>query len=48
MRKNSVAVRMQALITDPRWRWAHDPQLWVELFVMANLAILAGDIFIAH
>jgi hypothetical protein len=36
------------MIVDPRLKWAHDPQLWVELFVTANLAILAGDIFIAH
>jgi hypothetical protein len=29
-------------------KWARDPQLWVELFVTANLAILAADIYIAH
>jgi hypothetical protein len=29
-------------------RWAHSPTLWVELFVTMNLAILGGDIFIAH
>ena len=40
--------RLQALVRGPRLRWAHDPQLWVELFVTSNLAILAGDIFIAH
>jgi hypothetical protein len=39
---------MQPLVVHPRLKWAHDPQLWVELFVTANLAILAGDIFIAH
>lgn len=38
----------QRLVTHPRLGWAHDPQLWVELFVTANLTILAGDIFIAH
>ena len=38
----------RVLIADPRLRWAHDPQLWVELFVTANLAILAADIYIAH
>lgn len=31
-----------------RMRWAHDPQLWVELFVASNLGILAADIYIAH
>jgi hypothetical protein len=39
---------MQPLVAHPRLKWAHDPQLWVELFATANLAILAGDIFIAH
>jgi hypothetical protein len=29
-------------------RWASDPQLWVELFVTLNFAILAVDIYIAH
>jgi hypothetical protein len=38
----------QKLVVDPRLRWAHDPQLWVEMFVTVNLAILAADIFIAH
>lgn len=36
------------LIVHPRMRWVHDPQLWVELFVTANLGILAADIYIAH
>ena len=40
--------RMQAIVTSPRFRWAHDPQLWIELFVTVNLAILAADIYIAH
>jgi hypothetical protein len=40
--------RLQEIITDPRLRWAHDPQLWVELFVTANLGILAADIYVAH
>ena len=39
---------MQRLAAHPRARWAHDPQLWVELFVTMNLAILAADIYIAH
>jgi hypothetical protein len=39
---------MQTSVTSPRFWWAHDPQLWVELFVTVNLAILAADIYIAH
>jgi hypothetical protein len=45
---NSILPGLQRIIADPRVRWAHDPQLWVELFVTTNLAILAGDIYIAH
>jgi hypothetical protein len=48
MRINKLLSRVQGIITNPRLRWAHDPQLWVELFVTANLAILAADIYIAH
>lgn len=33
---------------DPRLRWVHDGELWIEVFVALNLAILAADIFIAH
>ncbi len=40
--------RIQAIVASPRFRWAHDPQLWIELFVTVNLAILAADIYIAH
>jgi hypothetical protein len=40
--------RLQSVISHRRLRWAHDPQLWIELFVTANLAILAADIYIAH
>lgn len=40
--------RSQKLIVHPKLRWAHNPSLWVELFVTANLAILALDIVIAH
>jgi hypothetical protein len=36
------------LVLDPRLRWAHDPALWVEIFVAVNLAILAADIYLAH
>jgi hypothetical protein len=39
---------LQGIVADPRLKGAHDPQLWVELFVTANLAILAADIYIAH
>ena len=48
MRANSLAARAQRLIQHPRLRWAHDTQLWVEVFATSNLAILAGDIYIAH
>lgn len=40
--------RAQDFITSQRFWWLHDPQLWVELFVIANLAILALDIYVAH
>lgn len=48
MRTNELVSHVQKIVTSPRLRWAHDPQLWVELFVTVNLAILAADIFIAH
>jgi hypothetical protein len=48
MRISSLLSSIRKLVVDPRLRWAHDPQLWVELFVTVNLAILAADIFIAH
>ena len=48
MRISRLLSPIQRIIADPRLRWAHDPQLWVELFVTVNLAILAADIFIAH
>ena len=40
--------RVQKVVTDQRLWWAHDPQLWVEMFVAMNLAILAADIYLAH
>ena len=48
MRRNKVLSELQSVVIHERLRWAHDPQLWVELFVTANLAILAADIYIAH
>jgi hypothetical protein len=48
MRISSLLSSTQRIVADPRLSWAHDPQLWVELFVTVNLAILAADIFIAH
>jgi hypothetical protein len=48
MPTSNLLARVQRGITDPRLHWAHDPQLWLELFVTANLAILAADIYIAH
>ncbi len=48
MLTNKLLARAQKIVSAPRLRWAHDPQLWVELFVTVNLAILAADIYIAH
>jgi hypothetical protein len=48
MRTNKVLSELQSVVVHERIRWAHDPQLWVELFVTTNLAILAADIYIAH
>jgi hypothetical protein len=48
MSTSKLLRQLQRFVVDKRLRWAHDPQLWVELFVTANLAILAVDIYIAH
>lgn len=48
MAANEWLESCRRLIVHPRMRWAHDPQLWVELFAAANLGILAADIYIAH
>ncbi|MGB0065718.1 MAG: hypothetical protein WBP85_14850 [Terracidiphilus sp.] len=40
--------RAQRVVAHPKLRWAHNPALWVELFVTVNLAILSVDIVIAH
>lgn len=48
MGASSLLDRAQRIIHGPRLRWIHDSQLWVELFVTANLGILAVDIYIAH
>ena len=48
MLASRMLLRLQSFVVDRRFRWARDPQLWVELFVTANLAILAADIYIAH
>jgi len=48
MHISKLLLRVREIIIDPRLRWARDPQLWVEAFVTANLAILAADIYIAH
>ena len=45
MRINRLLSPIQKIVADPRLRWGHDPQLWVELFVAVNLAILAGGHF---
>jgi len=38
----------QHFLARPAFWWVHDAQLWVELFVAVNLAILAADIYVAH
>jgi len=43
-----MLARAQQFVTDPDNWWAHDLQLWVEMFVTVNLGILAADIYIAH
>lgn len=48
MHTNRLLARVQELVSDPRFRWANDPQLWVEMFATVNLAILAADIYLAH
>jgi hypothetical protein len=48
MPTSSWLARAQTIVLDPKLRWAHNPALWVELFVTVNLAILAVDIEIAH
>lgn len=48
MHASRPIAHLQRVISGPRLRWAHDPHLWVELFVTVNLAILAADIYIAH
>ncbi len=48
MHTSKALLQLQRIIVDRRLRWARDPQIWVELFVTANLAILAADIYIAH
>jgi hypothetical protein len=48
MATSRTLLRLQSIIADKRFRWAHDPQLWIELFVTVNLAVLAADIYIAH
>lgn len=48
MATSKILLRLQSIVTNERLRRAHDPQLWIELFVTANLGILAADIYIAH
>ena len=48
MPANEWLARAQGAIVHPKLRWAHNPALWVEVFVTVNLAILAVDIIIAH
>ncbi len=48
MPTSKLLLSLQRILTAPRLKWVHDPQFWAELFVTANLAILAADIYIAH
>lgn len=48
MGANRLVAAAQRVIRSPHLRWLHDSQLLIELFVAANLAILAIDIEIAH
>jgi hypothetical protein len=48
MSTSKLLLRLHRIVGDRHLRWAHDPQLWIELFVTVNLAILAADIYIAH
>ncbi|PWT95734.1 MAG: hypothetical protein C5B55_00865 [Blastocatellia bacterium] len=44
LRKRINQARSNSLVQ----RWANDPSLWVEVFVLINLACLAVDIYLAH
>jgi hypothetical protein len=48
MATSSLLAGAQKIIQSEPLRWMHDSQLWIELFVASNLAILAVDIYIAH
>jgi hypothetical protein len=48
MRTDRLLSQLQRFVADPRRAWAQDTQLWVEVFAIMNLAVLAADIYIAH
>lgn len=48
MRESSLPARARQLLINPGLHWMYDPQLWAELFVTVNIAILAADIYLAH
>lgn len=49
MGENSRPMRMLLrLLRSPLLRWVFDTELLLELFVTSNLAVLAGDIVLAH
>ncbi len=48
MPTSKLLVRTQEITTSPKLYWPHHPELWVELFVTVNLAVLAADIYLAH
>lgn len=48
MPANNLLYRAHRIVTHSSLKWAHDPQLWLDVFVTVNLLILAVDIDIAH
>jgi hypothetical protein len=42
MRISRLLSPIQRIIADPRLRWAHDPQLWVEMFVTVTRFFALG------
>jgi hypothetical protein len=45
---NNFLESFKKMLRSPRLAWLFDTQLLLELFVAANLAVLAGDIVLAH
>lgn len=47
MRTSKILAWAQRVV-HRRVEWSRDPELWIDLFVTLNLALLAADIYIAH